>query len=328
MTERNPMLLHVRHRLEWLAVKGILSLVQRGTPEQAQHRIRWLSHVGRRILTRESRWAVTNLKLIYGPQLTDDQYEALATLTFENIFLSYMEGIRLADRQWRNPETVTPVLETWREGRGLILCNVHLGCWEPGLHWLAQAGLPLHVVYRHANNPLTEREFIRLRQPYGIRFIRRNQPRAVLEALRNREAVGLMVDINMRRNGRTAPFLGVPAQCPVGPARLAIRFQCPIIAGVFIREGTNSAILFGPVRIDPPAQGDPEAEAALTTRINATFEPWIHQYAEQYNWLHARWRSRPDGSTWRPSDDLATLWATRVAPHPVLAERVLQQLPA
>jgi hypothetical protein len=57
-------------------------------------------------------------------------------------------------------------------------------------------------------------------------------------------------------------------------------------------------------------------------RINAAFTGWIHTYAEQYNWFHARWRSRPDGTLWRLDTPLSTIQQSRIAPCPDVAPRI------
>lgn len=326
----------VRHYLEWLILRGLMGFVRRGDMASAYARIHKLSWPLRQILQSEWQWANFNLQLVYGPNITNMQRQRLAAMAFENILRSHVDGMRIEDFQFFGSvaeQQLQPFQDIYRQGRGVILCCVHIGSWEAGLKILTAHGLPLGVVYRHANNPLSEREFIEVRNPYGVQWIRRDDPRSMLRVLQEKKVLVLMTDINQRQGGITAPFLGVPAACPVGAARLAMRFQCPLVPGICLREGPGQVSFHFAPAIEPMSgQHNAELLATLTTRINSSFATWVHTYAEQYNWLHARWRSRPDGTLWTiktkqaKAELLATLRAARTVPYPHLSARIQQLL--
>ncbi|MBF0626354.1 MAG: lysophospholipid acyltransferase family protein [Magnetococcales bacterium] len=312
------------HYLEWLLLRAVLARVARGSLGDAAGFAVGLGRLARRALRREWAWARTNLRLVYGPQPPQAAIDRLAARAFENHFLSYIEGLRVRDVTFGG-DTLSGLAALHRSERRLIMTSIHLGSWEPGLLRMGQAGLPLAVVYRHANNPLSERLFQAARAQYGVTLIRRGDQRAILAALKAGDALSLMVDINTRQGGIVAPFLGLPALCPAGPARLAARYQCPVVPAVGIREAPGRvSMAVGEPLAPPPARADAEELAAFTGRINRAFEPWILAHPEQYNWLHARWRSRPDGRLLRPDAPLPPLWAQRDAPHPPFPTRWLE----
>lgn len=314
------------HYPEWFLLKTLMPLLQSGEMATACQRARVLARLARRILKKEWAWANANLRLVYGPTPTDEQLARLATLAFENIVLSHLEGIRVGDVRVREVG-VDPLHQAWGLGRGMILCSVHLGSWEPMLKHLATMGYPVAAVYRHASNPLSEKVFMDLRRDYGIQWIRRLDVRGVVEALRQRKALCLMVDINTVKGGVLAPFLGAPALCPPGPARLAMQFQMPMVAGVTVREGDGAAALHLIDVMAPPAKGgDDRVVRELTTKINQLFAPWIHQYAEQYNWLHGRWKTGADGRSRSPDQLTRVLWPQRREPFADMSPRVLELL--
>ena len=312
----------LRHYLEWGLLRGVLRLLRQGDMEAAYRLVRRLSPLLRRVLRSEWGWANTNLKLIYGQNLSEQQRTRLACLAFENVLCSHVDGLRVSEISFEH-KNIQHAHDAYGLGRGAVMVTVHLGSWELGLKGLSEAGLPTAVVYRHANNPLSEQLFKKARGPYGVTWIRRGDSRGAVRALQQKKLLVLMTDINQRRGGVVAPFLGLPAMCPEGPARLALRFGCPVVPAVVIRVGPGRVVaLMGPP-IEPPADPrDDGAVMALTVRINQAFEEWIHQFAEQYNWLHARWRTRPDGSLWRSDDCLDVLLRTRTVPHPPLSDRV------
>ncbi|MBF0157679.1 MAG: lysophospholipid acyltransferase family protein [Magnetococcales bacterium] len=317
-----PRKISPQHHLEWWLLKRATTWVQGGSFEEASRKARVLARLGRHLLRSEWRWATLNPRLIYGPALTDDALRKLAGLAFENVFLSHLEGMRVRDVRLLD-DGLEHLREAYALGRGVIVAGVHLGCWEPGLRHLGETGLPCAVVYRQANNPLSEELFCQFRQDHGVEWISRRDPRQTLRTLEERKVLGLMVDINTRRKGVVAPYLGLPAMSPPGPARLAIRFRCPVVPVVATREESGLATFRVGKPIEPPLQGKGNAlESSLTTTINSAFEGWIHTYAEQYNWLHARWRTRPDGTLWRPSEPWQTLARSRTEPFRPLSERI------
>lgn len=325
-----------RHTLEWLLLRGLMAFVRRGDVASAYTRIHGLSWSLRQLLRSEWRWAHFNLKLVYGPNITEAQCHRLAAMAFENIIRSHVDSMRVEDFQFSESEAeqqLQPLYDAYRQGQGVILGGIHLGTWEVGLKILASVGFPLGVVYRHASNPLSEREFMTARASYGVQWIRRDDPRAIVRALREKKVLTLMSDINQRQGGIPAPFLGVPALCPVGASRLMERFQSPYLPCICLREGPGQVRFhFTPVVKPWMGHDRGEACATMTARINHSFEPWIHTYAEQYNWLHARWRSRPDGALWHINTKqaantlLATLSAARTTPYPILSERIQRLL--
>ncbi|MBF0308252.1 MAG: lysophospholipid acyltransferase family protein [Magnetococcales bacterium] len=317
----------LRHRLEGLFLSNAIAWLQRGSLESAFARTRRLARLSSLLLRSEWHWARTNPQLIFGNGLTGEGYSRLAALAVENIFLSHLEGVRVTDIRVRD-EGAEHLLAAHARGRGVVACAVHLGSWEPGLrHVGSTLGLPLATVYRHANNPLAEALFTELRQPYGCTWIPRREPRAIVTALLKKQVLGLMVDINTREGGIVAPFLGVPALCPAGPARLAMRFQAPVVPLVCVREAPGEACLkVGEILEPPEKQAGEEEEHAFTARIQEAFTPWIVEYAEQYNWLHGRWRSRPDGRHLTRKDPVEALLRERTTPPLPLHPRVRRLL--
>jgi Kdo2-lipid IVA lauroyltransferase/acyltransferase len=313
---------HPRLLAEWLVLKAVLAHFKRGDIDTAWMRMRRLARVARWVDRTSWKWALRNLQLVFGPQLDDRARSRLALIAWEQHIGSYLEGLRHSDVSVRyiNEEVVGAALSL---GRGVIISCVHIGSWEPTLRFLVDEGIPHAVLYRKAANPLSEREFQTLRASYGSRWLDASRRADVFRVLRNRQVLVTMTDLNTKVGGVAAEFLGMPAMCPPGPAKLAISFGCPIVPVVGIRDRDGAITCHVLPRIDPPERtvGD-EAVRDLTRAINATFEPWIIEFAEQYNWFHPRWRFRPDGRVWKVSDPVETQWAERVADFPRVSDRV------
>ncbi len=310
--------LQARFHLEWLAVRALQTVFSRADFSRAQAYLRMLTPVATTVFRPDWNWAVRNLKLVFGPNLSDAERARLVRLAFQHHLSSYLEGLRHADvaAEFEHHERL---FQSHARGRGVILCGVHLGSWESVLPHAARAGLPVVGVYRRAFNPLSDRVFQEIRAAYGIEWIDSSDVEAISNAVRAGKIIGLMTDLNTPAGGLVADFLGLAATCPSGPARLAVLHGAPVIPAVAIRSGAGRVA----VRFEPPilpVQG--ESLPDLTRRINAVFEPWVIEYAEQYNWMHPRWRNRPDGRRWSLRLSDAEMAEERTAPFLTVPERV------
>jgi KDO2-lipid IV(A) lauroyltransferase len=319
-------MMNPRFYAEWLALKAAVAYFRRGDTAASWKKIRRLAPVARWVLRDPWRWALRNLELVFGPQLDERARSRLALIAWEQHLGSYVEGLRHEDVVVRSVNE-DRVRAAYDEGRGLIVCSVHLGSWEAGVRFLAKTGAPHALLYRRAANPLSEREFQALRASSGSEWIDTRDLAGVVRVLRKRQILVMMTDLNTLAGGVPADFLGITAMCPRGPAWLAIRQQCPIMPVVTVRDRDATVTCYCEPQLDPPACADDEASIRQLTRtINATFEPWVIEYADQYNWFHPRWRFRPDGRMWRVTDPIEGQWAERVAGFSSVSERVRRLL--
>ncbi|MEG3640087.1 lysophospholipid acyltransferase family protein [Magnetococcus sp. PR-3] len=310
----------LRHQGEWFLLKALLTLLQHGPIEQALARTRHLARWAMPLLKNNHHWADTNLQLVYGPNLTAPQRQRLVQLVFENIFVSHVEGFRAADITFEQTDP-THLHEAMAMGRGALACSLHLGSWEPAMVEITQQGIPLTVVYRHANNPKVEAIFRQIRIKHQLHLVRRDQPRAILQSLKEKRMIGLMVDINTLHHGITAPFLGLPAQSHPGTVKMARKYGAPIVPMVCIRTAPGKAKLC----VQPPLFADKnESDSELMLRLYKQLEPFLLDHAEQYNWLHGRWRARPDGRVWSRSTPVQEILKERTTPFLEPTEQVME----
>ncbi len=307
----------VQHRIEAFALRILVTWLRAGSLDTARGRLRRLLPLLKVCLRRDLLWAHQNLRLVYGNNLSSRERGLLASTAFENHLWSYLEGLRNAEMEcdFIDPDNL---LKTYAAGRGAVLCGIHLGTWEPILRWGPAAGVPVVGVYRPAQNPLSNAIFQEIRSTYGIEWIPSNQPQLIVKALEQKKVVGLMSDLNTLSGGIEAEFLGVPALGPAGPAKLAIGKNVPIIPAFAVRTGRNR----GTVRFLPPISPEGESPATLARRVNSVFEPWILEFADQYNWLHPRWRTRPDGTAWTLATSMEELISARTGPCYLPAQRI------
>jgi KDO2-lipid IV(A) lauroyltransferase len=199
----------------------------------------------------------------------------------------------IADRAFdRHVDVVVHTEFEARRNRGqpFIFVTAHLGNWEISAVTARHLGLPLTIVYSQQTNPLTHWLVQRQRWHLRCRFLTtQGGMRPLLEELRAGRSIGLLVDVRVE-NGDAVPFCGKATTTTLVPARLALKFDCPLVPVRVerIRPAHLRVTLYDPVL--PDNEAAPEAQARrMMARINALFESWI--VARPYEWqcLQNRW---------------------------------------
>jgi KDO2-lipid IV(A) lauroyltransferase len=178
------------------------------------------------------------------------------------------------------------------DGKPALCFAAHLANWELPAVAAAAHGLPSAVVYRMPNNKAVAKEITRIRAPLMGRLIRTRAQAAVEMAasLSAGEHVGMVVDQHFSR-GVDVTFFG--RRCKANPsiARLARRFDCPVVGVRVVRLPGHGFRVdgFGPYEL--PRGGDGEIDVtAATQMITAIIEGWVRENPGQYLWFHRRWR--------------------------------------
>jgi KDO2-lipid IV(A) lauroyltransferase len=181
-----------------------------------------------------------------------------------------------------------------QRGRGVLFATAHLGNWELSAFAHALLAQPMYVVVRPLDNRRIDQLVARRRRLSGNVLIdKREYARPILQALRDNQAVGILVDQNASpENGVFVDFFGVPACASTGLAKLAAHSGAAVIPGFALwSEREQRYVLRFDAAID--ITGD---AAADTARIQRHLEGVIRQQPEQWLWIHRRWRTRPPGA--------------------------------
>jgi KDO2-lipid IV(A) lauroyltransferase len=167
----------------------------------------------------------------------------------------------------------------------------HFGNWEILGPFAARHGIPLHLIYRAANNPYVNWVFTHGRANDGVELIPKGSAgaRAALEKLRHGEHIGMLVDQKMN-DGISVPFLGIDSMTAPALAAFSLKFKCPVVPAHIVRlKGARFRIIF-----DPPIffqeSGDRRGDLlAAMTQVNGFLDSWIRERPDHWLWLHKRW---------------------------------------
>src|SRR5690606_36854308 len=185
-------------------------------------------------------------------------------------------------------------LHAARQGRGAILLATHSGNSLLLAAQLADSGVPVTVVYRHAR--MMSVEFFATGLPrYGIDGILANEGfkayARMVDALRKNRVVFAMVDQGVRdaETGVPLRFLGKDMPMPGGVVQLARSARAPILP--------VTSLASDPVwhfQIEPPLTLLPGGSIAEdTATVMRHVESQILAHPQLWSWHHRRWRKFP-----------------------------------
>lgn len=256
-----------------------------------------IGELGWLVRGRERRLAMGNLAQAFPEWSTKKRrattramFHHLGRIVFEMLWLPRLD----AAMRDRTTEVVglERFLELMKRGRGAITISAHYGNWEWAAHCVASYGVDLTVLQRERNEADINRFITELRAGAHIRTIDRGSAaaaRAMIRSLRRGGLLAFLIDQNIRAESAKVPFFGHPALTPLGPAKLAISTETPIVCIFAERRGSKYLLTFHEP-IEVTRNDDP---IALTAKITAVIEQQIRRAPEQWVWLHDRWRERP-----------------------------------
>lgn len=172
-------------------------------------------------------------------------------------------------------------------GRACVVVSGHFANWEiaPLALWLA--GMKSEVIYRQANNPIAAWVSRKIRENYTKGLHEKGREGAVqsIKALKAGNALTLLIDQRMN-NGSPLLFFGHKAMTATGAARLAIKFQVPVLAGRVVRKkGAHFTLV-----VEPPINFLKTDNSAVASQsLNNILERWVREFPEQWFWVHRRW---------------------------------------
>ncbi len=185
-----------------------------------------------------------------------------------------------------DPEAVKLLLD--RPDIPIIITSGHHGVWEAATNVISFAR-PMMAIARTVNNKLVAKWMKKYHFRGPVTIINKKHgftPDIMRQWSETNAAMTILMDQHASK-GAPLTFLGRPAKTFTSVARLAIRNQCPIVVGSFVRRAPYVYGLVGGAPVSFPKGTDlKEATQLLNDRLGEA----IRKYPEQYLWAHRRWR--------------------------------------
>lgn len=306
-----------RHRLEYLAFRAIVCVVEMLSPARGRDLAEGLALVFTRVLPRKlTRYDVAreNLRQALGPDVSESEIDDHIRRMWVHLFRVVIEIVQLP-RKVRDSNFLDVVQygkgrqACWRaftSGRPVLMVGGHFGNWEVANTTFGLFGTPMGVVARDLDNPYLHEWFKRFREHTGHRlFSKDGASEQMLPLLARRGFVALLCDQDAGPRGLFVDFFGKPASTFKSIALVAMEHRALICVGgairlpdQFHREDTVGSPwsrfeLVCEEVIDPDTIDSPDPVGEITRRYTAALERLIRRAPEQYFWVHRRWKSVP-----------------------------------
>ena len=289
----------MKHRIEYLAVRGLASLVHTVSMERARA---WGAALGRLayyIDRRHRRVALRNLARAF-PSRTEAERVAIARGVFAHFGSMIAELLKVSTM---SPEQLIALVETdgdehcWnalKAERGILCFTGHFGYWEVQAIASAARFVPISVLARRLDNPYLHRMLEDIRTMTGNQVIYRHGAiRRILRELAANRAVAMLIDQHLQRDAIMVDFFRRPAATTAALAVLALRTGA-IVLPVFalpMAGGRYKLVYEHPV--EPPSADSPDAIREFTQRCSDVLEMYVRKHPELWLWMHRRWRDDP-----------------------------------
>jgi KDO2-lipid IV(A) lauroyltransferase len=257
-----------------------------------------LGRVGLRLAGERRRIARRNLELCF-PELSSPQIDelladhggALGMAAMDFAIAWWWSDKRL--NRWVEIEGREHVEQAMAAGKGAIFLTAHFTSIEISGRLLS--GLcPALPMYRPSNNSLLEALMVRNRENHVERVIPRQDVRLMVRSLKSGKGVWFAPDQNFGAKGSVfAPFFGIPAASNTSLGRFVKMTGAAVVPFVVFRKaGGGYRMIIEPALSNYPS----DAPVADATRYNEIVERWVREAPAQYNWIHRRFKKRPEDS--------------------------------
>lgn len=246
-------------------------------------------------LTSSDRTVERNLRIAF-PEAPDAEIARLKKAQWDETGRFFAE-FPIVDRIVKDPCRLEVVnrerLLAVAAGQGpVVLISGHFSNFEIMAAAIVQAGVPAHVTYRAANNPLFDLRVRKSRARYGVKLFApkgSDGTREMMRAFGRGESVALLNDQKFN-GGVAAPFFGVTAHTAPGPSAFALKFGIPLLplSVQRVRKARFRVIVHEPLVLENSGDRAADIEAGVR-RINAFMEERVRERPTEWFWVHKRW---------------------------------------
>lgn len=301
---RRTRLKNLRDRAEAFVVRRFEWLARRLPVERSVRLGELLGALVGRLDRRRRRLGCANLELAFGDELDAAGRRRIVDAVYRHFGRFLFEYIALLERRELRPlsrfieiEGIDASRAAIREHGAVIFVTFHLGHWELLGGAVSELVTPLHAVMKPLRNPYLNEQIVKLRADFGIvPLAKKNVVKTLFRCLREGKSIALFSDLDQKRGPVFADFFGVPAATVATPALLALRTGKPIVCGAC--WSTGEALRYRGRLLEPIVarrDADPKEETLrITAEINRRCEAFVREHPGQWNWIHPRWKTRPE----------------------------------
>jgi Kdo2-lipid IVA lauroyltransferase/acyltransferase len=171
----------------------------------------------------------------------------------------------------------------------VIFVGTHQWNWEIAPLFYIENGIDITLIYANFGNEFLDSTILAARQKTGAAYLeRRNAVRTGMKILEQGRSLAFLMDQRVK-SGVQVSFFGRESIMTSFPARLALRFRCPIVPIDMERRDGHRFHMYFCRPIYPPADAAADAERRMTQAIATAFERIIRRSPETWFCNKRRW---------------------------------------
>lgn len=246
--------------------------------------------------------AYANLRAAFRNKYSPAQSSRIIKEIYQNLAQSYMELIKFPQfdeayvKKYIRIEGLDKVKKAIKdEEKGVIFLTAHFGNWELCSLTGSTIGYKMNVLARFQKLKRLNDYLNKMRGSKGANVIFKDDAvEEITDALRRREAVGILSDQDGGKRGEFVNFLGRLASTPKGAAHFSLRTGAPIFPVFIIREKGPYHTITIEDDISVLQSGDIKKDIhEILQRFADALAKYVKKYPGQWLWLHKRWKSTP-----------------------------------
>ncbi len=247
------------------------------------------------VLKKRKKMTINNLRASF-PEKPEVEIESIARGAFQNLAQIAIEFVcipKLLEKGFIKISNTHHVWNALKEKRGLILIVSHLTNWEVMAVAAGKEGFPIHAIGRPVKNPFVYNYIKYLRGYAGLKSIdKAGAIREVAKLLRNNQIVCFLIDQHERQGAVQVQFFGRPCFSSSVPARIAQKWNVPVIATFCYRDRNNvlTTDFEAPFTLVNTDNEEADVQANTQSFVSA-IERRVRERPKEWLWMHRRWRA-------------------------------------
>ena len=294
---------NIRYVFEYGLVLMVIFLLENLSAKTIYRLGRILGNLAYMLATKRKRIALINLNIAFGDKNSDKKKKQIIKNSFTQVALSLLQSLWVLN----HPDRVKQLIEgepigldvlkkCIERGKGIFFLTAHYGNWEiMGIDHGFRKICKLHSIIRRLDNPYLNKVAMKLRTVSGNKILCRDESLLqVVRAIKNNEAVAVMMDQNTAKGGLFVDFFGIKAATAQSLARLSYRTGTPILP-FFCHPTTKGTyrVEYGP-ELTLKKTGHKQHDIIEWTQSCESFiERTIRENPDPWTWAHRRWKTRP-----------------------------------
>ncbi len=254
---------------------------------------KWFGNFSYRFNRRRRNIALQQIKMAF-PNWSVEKIQQTAIESFESLGKTFFETIKKIEYgknidNWlenTNPQVTKAITKT-----GAIIINGHFANWEFGTYSFELAKLK-GILLGKEDHELAKWFSKHFRNAKGFETIAstdKNLPFKIINTLKKKHCLHLLIDLDVLSESVYCEFFGRETRTVVSPARLAIKYNQPVVSCFNYRTRDGKHIFCYEFLSKPPYSKE-MSEEKLTQIYTTALEKHIRKYPSQWRWAESRWK--------------------------------------